>query len=86
MSKAKCGAKLTAADKRLVKELRQEGTSRKCVECQTQLGIPMLCGSCRATAYCSADCQKRDWPQHRKICQAMAAKKISGKKTEGEKG
>lgn len=26
------------------------------------------CGKCKITRYCSATCQKQDWPAHKKIC------------------
>jgi radical SAM protein with 4Fe4S-binding SPASM domain len=32
------------------------------------------CGRCRAVAYCSVACQKDDWPRHKAVCTASAAK------------
>jgi hypothetical protein len=26
------------------------------------------CGSCRNTFYCSIECQRKDWPEHKKYC------------------
>ena len=26
------------------------------------------CGKCKETFYCSLDCQKKDWPDHKTIC------------------
>ena len=28
------------------------------------------CGRCKMTRYCSAECQKSDWPKHKKVCAA----------------
>ena len=28
----------------------------------------LLCGGCRLVSYCSAACQKQDWPQHKVAC------------------
>jgi len=27
-----------------------------------------MCGGCREAAYCCRECQKVDWPSHRKVC------------------
>ncbi|KZV63493.1 hypothetical protein PENSPDRAFT_209593 [Peniophora sp. CONT] len=33
------------------------------------------CKQCRMIAYCSAECQKADWPKHKKNCATMAETK-----------
>jgi hypothetical protein len=37
------------------------------------------CGACRLTLYCSAECQKGHWPEHKKACKA-AREAVSGAK------
>ncbi|KAJ8073953.1 hypothetical protein PM082_012237 [Marasmius tenuissimus] len=31
----------------------------------------MRCASCRLTRYCGKDCQKNDWPRHKRVCKAI---------------
>lgn len=31
--------------------------------------LPSRCSTCRRVAYCNRQCQKRDWPNHRRLCQ-----------------
>mmetsp|Transcript_23956 Transcript_23956/g.30162 ORF Transcript_23956/g.30162 Transcript_23956/m.30162 type:complete len:108 (-) Transcript_23956:271-594(-) len=33
----------------------------------------MKCGGCRVVKYCSPECQKMDWKNHKKHCQKLAA-------------
>ena len=35
----------------------------------------MKCGACKFARYCSRDCQKKHWPEHKKQC--MAIKRIA---------
>lgn len=31
----------------------------------------LTCGSCKYITYCSVDCQRKNWPQHRKECRKL---------------
>ncbi|KDQ16496.1 hypothetical protein BOTBODRAFT_30831 [Botryobasidium botryosum FD-172 SS1] len=44
----------------------------KCTTCgaSSQSSFRM-CSKCRVTPYCSVDCQRADWPSHKKICNAL---------------
>ena len=51
------------------------GAGKKlCAECkQPCSGLPLRCGGCKTTHYCSKDCQKKAWPSHKETCKAPAA-------------
>lgn len=58
---------------------RAEFLSGSCVQCQVkgldlarQQKTLMKCEQCRKVMYCSPQCQKTDWPKHKKICQFVA--------------
>ena len=38
-----------------------------------QLSSGSKCGRCRVVSYCSKDCQRAHWPQHKQFCQRPAA-------------
>jgi tetratricopeptide (TPR) repeat protein len=45
-----------------------------CAECGEKGGASLkTCKSCMNVRYCNADCQKRHWPTHKKICKERAA-------------
>jgi hypothetical protein len=41
-----------------------------------------LCGQCRKVPYCSVECQKQDWPQHKLVC--VPKKKLAPGEVENE--
>ncbi len=43
----------------------------KCLVCGKTEQI-RTCGRCKAARYCSAGCQRLDWPYHKKACKAYA--------------
>ena len=49
----------------------------KCGSCdktEADVGHPLkLCAKCRSAQYCSRECQKDDWKQHKKVCAINAA-------------
>jgi hypothetical protein len=54
------------------------------MEDQTKL---MQCAKCRATSYCSRECQAADWPSHKPVCkltQGYYKKKVEVERKEGE--
>mmetsp|Transcript_24202 Transcript_24202/g.78243 ORF Transcript_24202/g.78243 Transcript_24202/m.78243 type:complete len:231 (-) Transcript_24202:96-788(-) len=46
----------------------------KCATCEVQVakaGKLLACGRCREVEYCSLACQKKDWPQHKRVCRKV---------------
>ena len=39
-----------------------------CNKCNDGHTALYLCARCLGKKYCSAECQKNDWPEHRKVC------------------
>lgn len=44
----------------------------ECRVCAKTVEHLKKCSVCRAVSYCSVDCQKVDWNQHKKVCQKPA--------------
>lgn len=49
-------------------------TTSECVTCHKSEGELMLCGGCKAVAYCSRDCQRQDWANHKTFCKTFQDK------------
>jgi len=46
----------------------------------SETGRFRLCGGCLVTQYCSPECQKKNWPQHKQLCQHTADQVAATKK------
>jgi len=46
----------------------------ECEHCKRQRTKLHMCSGCRAVWYCSPECQKQDWKDHRPVCKAAKAK------------
>eukprot|EP00483_Globobulimina_turgida_P001437 UN01439 len=40
----------------------------------SKTGAARLCSGCKITNYCSVQCQRKHWKQHKKICKSLANK------------
>ncbi|KAF5329336.1 hypothetical protein D9619_009278 [Psilocybe cf. subviscida] len=60
----------------VVKAAVLKDCSRKdCVARETRVAEFKRCGACHTVSYCSADCQKLDWPHHKTPCKEHKALK-----------
>lgn len=50
-----------------------EKAARLCSSCQTTVPGMSKCARCRVPYYCSAACQRADWPAHKSTCRRDAA-------------
>ena len=44
-----------------------------CVTCKKILQTPKRCSRCHSIVYCSVECQRSDWPQHKLLCKVLKA-------------
>lgn len=43
-----------------------------CMVCSDRQGKLKRCSACGVTCYCSAECQKKDWKEHKLVCRTKA--------------
>lgn len=43
-----------------------------CAHCNVE-GAANYCGDCSQQSYCSKECQKKDWNEHKKLCKKLQA-------------
>ena len=49
-------------------------SSSWCSACFRESGVLKPCGKCFTASYCNADCQKRHWSKHKKLCKVLREK------------
>ena len=57
---------------------RRAGAPEPCASCGGVLQSPMLCGGCRQVRYCSQECQRAHWREHRPQCKLWQAAGAAG--------
>ncbi|KAG1727509.1 hypothetical protein EDB19DRAFT_195566 [Suillus lakei] len=40
----------------------------QCTQCQTKMEKPLKCAKCKSVWYCSKECQKKNWSNHKPTC------------------
>lgn len=63
---------------------KEHKASESCVQCGTTAEATpnkklMVCGGCKASRYCSPQCQKSHWKQHKAKCSQLKADRMSEK-------
>ena len=56
----------------LPKKLFRSTAPEVCQNCFLAAASLQVCGKCKVCHYCSADCQRAHWPQHKSICSVLA--------------
>jgi hypothetical protein len=57
-----------------------EDAPQRCQSCRALKAKLSLCGQCKRTRYCDAQCAAADWEAHRQACRVLALKAEKGKK------
>ena len=60
---------LLALMSRCVDKCAETPISRICAVCDIPVEQRLKCGKCRKICYCSKECQSKDWPEHKQVCQ-----------------
>ncbi|MES1921737.1 hypothetical protein MHBO_003266 [Bonamia ostreae] len=60
-------------------------SKKSCDKCKKNTEKLKKCGACKKVEYCSRECQKSDWENHKKICSFSPKNKISAKISQREK-
>lgn len=60
-----------------------KGVKQHCAHC-FKLGDWQKCSTCDQVYYCSQDCQKSGWKDHKKLCSTLCKMKCMGKGSEAE--
>jgi hypothetical protein len=55
--------------------------SFECAVCDVKTSEDLRCARCRLITYCSAKCQKEDWPEHKKECRTLEQRKAMFEQT-----
>ena len=65
--------------KKMKKEIKKEVKIGRCKECGKEAPVTehFECSTCHAEYYCSRQCQIKDWPRHKRICNKLAEMKQS---------
>jgi hypothetical protein len=50
----------------------------RCASCGRRATDMQRCKACKGVQYCSAACQKQDWPDHKHDCRAAQAAREGG--------
>ena len=57
----------------MLASLRSGANPSVCKWCHGKTPKASKCGGCRQACYCSTDCQRKDWPKHKKGCNYIRA-------------
>ena len=53
---------------RKIRRILKKTCSEMCHTCEKTLLDSLRCSKCRLTSYCNRECQRKDWPNHKKSC------------------